>query len=70
MAPASRGIRRHRSGRGHQVGTLAKQRQRVGDVGSAPAADHPHVVYQKGQADVLDLLGQDVVLEMPGKSHE
>ena len=49
--------------RGHDRRALAQQGQAVGDVGRTAAPLLAHRVHQKAEADLVDLLGQDVLAE-------
>ena len=58
------------TGGGHEARALAEQGQGVGDVGRAAAAHLFHVVHQEAEADLFQLVGQDMVREATGKLHE
>ena len=58
------------TGRRHQRGPLAEQRQRVGDVRRAAAAALVHRVDEKTQAHPRHVLRQEVLGELPGKRHQ
>ena len=59
----------HTDGR-HQARAPAEQRQGVGDVGGNAAALDGHRLDQEGEADVVELVGQEVVLEVARELHE
>ena len=57
-------------GRGHHQGTAAQQPQVIGDVGGSSAPLLVHGFDQEAQADVVQLVGQDMVGKFAGEGHE
>ena len=54
----------------HHARALAQERQVVGDVGRTPAPLPSHLVHQKTDGEVLDLVGQDVLGEAAREGHQ
>ena len=57
-------------GRRHKQGPLPQQRQIIRDVGRAAATLLLHGFDQETQADVVQLIRQDVLAEAAGKRHD
>jgi hypothetical protein len=54
----------------HQARTLAKQRQRVGDVWRTPSSALVHRVDQEAQTDARHVLREDVLRKPPREGHQ
>jgi hypothetical protein len=55
---------------GNDLGTLAHQREVVGDIGGGPPLEPLHRIDQERNAEDVHLVGKDVVLKMAREDHD